>query len=83
MDQPQRIYSNRAAMHGGAFDVQIDFGYRRGDADPETLVQVVMSWQHAQAVVALLQEQINNYQREIGPLPDIEVARTTPEEEAE
>jgi hypothetical protein len=39
------------------------------------LVRVAMSWEHAQAIVRLMQEAIDNYQSHVGPLPDTEKVR--------
>jgi hypothetical protein len=71
----ERIYTNYVAMRGGAFDVAIDFGYRVGDDEPEMLTRVTMSWEHAVAVAALLSRQIEQYEQQMGSLPDIERAR--------
>jgi hypothetical protein len=78
----ERIYSNSVKAHPGAFDVVLDFGFQLGD-DPQSvaegLVQVAMSWEHAQALVRVLNGMLEAYQENLGPLPDIEKARVKEE----
>jgi hypothetical protein len=53
------------------------FGYQPGEpgVPPEMLIRVAMSWEHAQAIVRLMQGAIDNYQDQVGPLPDTEKVR--------
>jgi hypothetical protein len=74
---PQQIYANYTGVGGGAFDMNLVFGYQPGEpgAPPEMLVRVAMSWEHAQAIVKLMQEAVDKYQEQVGPLPDTEKIR--------
>jgi hypothetical protein len=78
---PERIYSNAVRAHAGAFDVALDFVYELGDATepPEPGVRVVMSWEHAAALVHVMGQLLAKYQEQLGPLPDLEKARVAQE----
>jgi hypothetical protein len=81
-DTPERFYSNAVGIHPGAFDVVLDFGFQLGDVPdqpPEVGVRVAMSWEHAAALVRILSGMLTDYQKQLGPLPDIEKARTKEE----
>jgi hypothetical protein len=49
----------------------VEFGYHLGE-EREPLVRVAMSWEHAAAVVALLQRQIAEYEKRVGTLPNLD-----------
>lgn len=78
----QTIYANTAGVRGGPFDVAVQFGYAIGpvenDEEPATshwLMRVAMSWEHARAFHRLLGEQIDKYEEQVGPIPNIEKLR--------
>ena len=60
------------AAHGGPFDLTLDFGYRVDpNDDPELQVRVTMSWEHALAIVKVLQGLVEGYQTQVGPVADV------------
>lgn len=78
----QTIYANVAGASGGPFDLAVLFGYTAGSPDdeegrasPQWLLRVAMSWEHARALQRLLSEQIDKYEGQVGPIPDIEKLR--------
>lgn len=71
----RRVYANHTTGTGSPFDLTLDFGYRNADEEVEHQVRVVLAWEHALAVVRLMEAQLEAYQAELGPLPDIEKAR--------
>jgi hypothetical protein len=68
------FYANHTGILGGVFDVTLDFGFQAGGAEPEPRTRVTMSWEHAVAVLKLLQQQVEIFEEKIGQLPDIEKA---------
>jgi hypothetical protein len=58
-------------FHGTPFDVAMDFGYRVAEDEAEYEVRVAMSWTHLRLMVAVLQQQIAEYEKQLGPLPDL------------
>jgi hypothetical protein len=76
VDDVVRVHANAMAAHGGPYDLTLDFGYRAVPTDePEVQARVTMSWEHAAAVVKALQGMVDNYQQQVGPLPDLEHLR--------
>jgi hypothetical protein len=75
------VYANAVGARGGAFDISLEFGYvvppGEGEAPPvpNWRVRVAMSWEHARAMLQLLEEQIQAYEDKVGPIPDIERLR--------
>jgi LmbE family N-acetylglucosaminyl deacetylase len=63
------------AAHGGPFDITLDFGYRIADGDPDVQVRLTMSWEHVLAMVKALQKMVDTYEKQTGPLPDLERLR--------
>lgn len=68
-----RFHANAVSVGGGPFDVALDFGYRpTGDKpDAEWQVRVTMSWEHLSSLVPLLQKLVDQYESEVGPLPNV------------
>lgn len=72
VEELPRHYSNAMRAQATPFDIAIDFGYRRGEETPAYEVRIAMSWQHLQLMVKSLQELVDGYQRNVGPLPDLQ-----------
>jgi hypothetical protein len=71
-----RVHANAMAAHGGPFDISLDFGYRaEPEDDAEVQVRVTMSWEHASAMVKVLQSLVDGYQEQVGQLPNLERLR--------
>jgi hypothetical protein len=85
MDRPKGglIYVNATRTLGGAFDLTLDLGYQRGAEPPDWVVSVAMSWEHAQALAASLEDVLKRYQDQVGPLPDIQRLRVEKTQEAQ
>jgi len=77
----QLIYANAAGMRGGAFDASLEFGYvvpvgaDEQQQPPIWLVRIALSWEHLRAVHALIGQQLEVYESQVGKLPDIEKLR--------
>ena len=81
MEEVPRVHTNAMAAQGGPFDITLDFGYRvLADDDPAVQVRVTMSWEHAAAMVKALQAMVDNYEQQVGKLPDLESVKLTEEE---
>jgi hypothetical protein len=73
MEEVPRVHANAMAAHGGPFDITLDYGYRADPNDePEIQVRVTMSWEHAAAMVKALRHMVDNYESQVGKLPDLE-----------
>jgi hypothetical protein len=80
MEEVPRVHANAMAAQGGPFDITLEFGYRRiPDDDPEVQVRVTMSWEHAAAMVKAMQGMVDNYEQQVGKLPDLESVKLTEE----
>lgn len=78
MEEAPRVHTNAMAAHGGPFDLTLDFGYRaQPDDEPEIQVRVTMSWEHASAMVKAMHQMVDNYQQQVGQLPDLERVKET------
>lgn len=76
LGDPPRIHTNAMSAQGGPFDVTLDFGYRAAPTDdPEVGVRVTMSWEHALSVAKALQELVDGYAKQVGPIPDLTAKR--------
>lgn len=83
-DSFPHVHVNAMRAWGGPFDLALDFGYRADpDAAPETKVRVSMSWEHAVAMVKVVQALTDDYQEQAGKLPDLEKLRQDAEKEDE
>jgi hypothetical protein len=77
----QLVYANTAGIRGGPFDASLEFGYviPPGEGEepqvPMWSVRVAMSWEHLRALHLLLGQQLQKYEAQVGPLPDIEKLR--------
>lgn len=68
------------AAHGGPFDLTLLFGYRMDPAtEPELQVAVTMSWEHAAVMAKALQVLVDNYEEQVGALPDLAHVRLVEE----
>lgn len=65
------IYANYVHAQGGPFEITLDVGYRCGPEDPEVAARVVMSWEHLSVLLKVLQKQLDEYQEQVGPLPNL------------
>ncbi|MBS1888413.1 MAG: DUF3467 domain-containing protein [Actinobacteria bacterium] len=67
--QTQLIYANWVRTNASPFDVALDFGYSPEQGPPDSIpVRVVMSWEEAKALVALLSENMADYEEQAGPI---------------
>jgi Protein of unknown function (DUF3467) len=72
---PPLIYANWVRVNGTPYDVALDFGYREDDGPPRTPdARVVMAWEHAKDVLALLQNTVEQYEKQAGPIREFETA---------
>ncbi len=72
-DLPLTIYANNLQCHLSLFDFELVFRRMRDGAEqPQELVVVVMSPQHAKSVSLLLARMVAHYEAQFGPLPDTE-----------
>jgi hypothetical protein len=70
------VYTNTAGVGAGFYDIQIIFGHVVPEHSKDEsfhphiddTVAVIMSWEHAKALVAGLTKAIDNYEKEHGPL---------------
>jgi hypothetical protein len=66
------VYANQVYMANTPWDIQMLFGSVRalnvGQAITEPLVSVIMSPAHAKAMSQILRHQIDNYERQFGPI---------------
>jgi hypothetical protein len=68
---PPRIYANFIGGTGGPFDLVLEIGNRVGEEEPEIAARVFMSWTHAKALVTILQQQIEQYESQLGEIPSV------------
>lgn len=81
-DSFPRFHVNAMRVWGGPFDLTLDFGYRAdSEAHPATQARLSMSWEHATAMVKLLQSFIEEYENQAGKIPDLEKLRIDDDEE--
>lgn len=71
LQSPPRVYVNFAGASGSSIDLALTMGYREGDAEPNVSILAVMSWEFVPAVIRLLQDQLDSYQDQLGPVRDI------------
>lgn len=77
METERRVYANIAEVESNLFDFVMHFGNRdraqaqKGESDPQ--VTVFMSPQHAKLLAAILQNHVEMYEKNFGPLPAIEL----------
>ena len=67
-----RAYVNFAAGQGGPMDLVLTLGYREGDAQPVSLATVTMTWEFVPLLTRLLQEHLDAYQEQVGPVRDMQ-----------
>ena len=80
MEEPPRVHANAMAAHGGPFDLTLDFAYRaKPDDEPDLQVRVTMSWEHAAVMVKALHGMVDNYEEQVGKIPDLERVKVTEE----
>ena len=74
--QVPRAYANAVAVEGGLYDVALTFGVRvgAGGGSVEPGVQVLMSWEHARALVDVLAGLVEKYEAEFGDVRKVEQA---------
>lgn len=84
MNERTRIHANFVQAQGNPFDIALDFGYRAkgNDPEPEPDVTVTMSWEHLKVLLAALDNLVENYEKEVGPIPDL-VAKPEPVAESQ
>jgi hypothetical protein len=70
--QVESIYSNAVSFVATAFDVRFIFGeivpLPNGKLVNESRVSVIMSWEHAKAMYDFLKNNIEQHERDFGPL---------------
>jgi hypothetical protein len=66
-------YSNAAYAHVSPFEVVIDFArVTPGSKRARVVTRVVMSPQHAKALMQMLRDQVEQYEKQIGALPALQ-----------
>jgi hypothetical protein len=74
---PPLLYANWVRVAATPYDVAMDFGYREDDGAPRSPdARVVMAWEHAKDVLALLQNTIEQYEKQAGPIREFETTIT-------
>ncbi len=69
-EHPERVYTNAVQFYGGPFDITLDLGYRpASDVEPEMLVKVTMSWEHARVLHEILGRLVDDYESKVGLIP--------------
>lgn len=74
-DDPPKVYTNLVRIHGGAYDVTIDFQQQppgeEGKPPPqgETQVRVSMSWSHLKSMIPLMVKLVAEYEKGYGTIP--------------
>lgn len=65
------IYANSVNLTMSIYDVTLHFALANGPnpEDQKELVRVIMSPQHAKVMIQMLQENLENYEEEIGVIP--------------
>jgi uncharacterized protein DUF3467 len=67
------VYANWVRAGQSPFDLTLDFGYRRKPGPPAKFpVRVVMSWEHAKALRAVLDSALTDYEKVAGPIRELE-----------
>lgn len=72
VEELPRYYSNAMRAQASPFDVAIDFGYRTGQESPAFEVRIAMSWPHLELMVKSLQDLVEGYKEQVGPIPDLQ-----------
>jgi Protein of unknown function (DUF3467) len=78
------IYANWVRTVTTPYDLALDLGYRTGPAPPERFpVRIIMSWEHAKDLQALLGAAVSEYEKEVGGIRDFGgvVASAQPEDD--
>ena len=74
-DALQPLYANVVEITAGPFDLVIDFGFKRpeaqkrGSADFDLVARVAMSLGHAKSMLPILARVIAEYEKQVGPIP--------------
>jgi hypothetical protein len=68
---PARGYVNFAAGQGSATELAVTLGYREGDANPTMVAPIVMAWEFVPEFIRFLQQQLNTYEEQVGPVRDL------------
>lgn len=76
LDGVPRVHANAMQALGGPFDVTLEFGYRWDpEREPDPQARVTMSWEHAKAMAQALVQAVENYEQQVGNLPDVTAVR--------
>jgi len=70
-----RAYVNFAHGRGAPLDFGLTVGYREGEANPILIQPLVMSWEFVPILIKLLQDQLDSYQEQLGPIRDLKPER--------
>jgi Protein of unknown function (DUF3467) len=74
---PPLLYANWVRIAATPYDVALDFGYREDDGPPRVPdARVVMAWEHAKDVLTLLQNTVEQYEKQVGPIREFETTIT-------
>jgi hypothetical protein len=66
------VYVNWARVGLGPYDLTLDLGHRCDDAPPEEFpVRAVMTWEQAKMLAKLLDDAVNEYERDVGEIRDL------------
>lgn len=67
------LYANWVRVAATPYEIALDFGYREDDAPPKAPdARIVMTWEHAKDVLMLLQNTVEQYEKQAGPIRDFE-----------
>jgi len=64
------VYANTVNVAGTALDLSVDFGYGSSE-EAAMAVRVVTTWEQAALLVGMLQEAIDRYGQDVGPIRDL------------
>jgi hypothetical protein len=65
---PPRAYVNFAAGQGTVLELALTLAYREAGADPLVVAGVIMPWEFVPNLIKMLQEQVESYEKEVGPI---------------
>jgi Protein of unknown function (DUF3467) len=65
------IYANQLAITGSAFDLAVDYGYRGPTGDIAWAARVAMSWEQAIILRNAIDQAVERYERQFGPVRDV------------
>ena len=67
------IYVNWVRYRSSPYDLTLDVGYRANPGPPQEFpVRLVMSWEQAKILRILLEDAVDGFEKDVGPIREIE-----------